>query len=40
MQDNFNALFGWIAEMPEEQENKFEGAVLKLTAAMQKQAEG
>lgn len=40
LQDNFNALFGLIAEMPEEQQNKFKGAVLKLTAAMQKQAEG
>ena len=39
LQDNFHALFGLIAEMPEEQQNKFKGAVLKLTAAMQKQAE-
>lgn len=40
LQDNFNSLFSLIAEMPAEQQNKFKGAVLKLTAAMQKQAEG
>lgn len=39
LQDNFNALFALVAEMPEEQQNKFKGAVLKLTAAMQRQAE-
>lgn len=40
LQDNFNALFALLAEMPEEQQNKFKGAVRKLTAVMQKQAEG
>lgn len=40
LQDNFNALFALLGDMPEEQQNKFKGAVLKLTAAMQKQAEG
>lgn len=39
LQDNFNALFALLGDMPEEQQNKFKGAVLKLTAAMQKQAE-
>lgn len=38
LQNNFNALFAIIAEMDEEQQNKFKGAVLKLTSAMQKQA--
>lgn len=36
LQNNFNALFAIIAEMDEEQQNKFKGAVLKLTSAMQK----
>lgn len=39
IQNNFNALFVIIAEMDTEQQNKFKGAVLKLTSAMQKKAE-
>ena len=39
LQDNFNALFAVIGEMPDEQQNRFKGAVLKLVGAMQKQAE-
>lgn len=35
LQDNFNSLFVIIDEMDEEQQNKFKGAVLKLTNAMQ-----
>ena len=38
LQNNFNALFAIIAEMDEEQQNKFKGAVLKLTSAMQKKS--
>lgn len=38
IQNNFNALFAIIAEMEEEQQNKFKGAVLKLTSAMQKKS--
>ena len=39
LQDYFNALFAVIGEMPDEQQNRFKGAVLKLVGAMQKQAE-
>lgn len=39
LQNSFNALFGLISEMDKEQQNKFKGAVLKLTSAMQKKAE-
>lgn len=39
LQNSFNALFGLISEMDTEQQNKFKGAVLKLTSAMQKKAE-
>lgn len=39
IQDNFNSLFGLISEMDKEQQNKFKGAVLKLTNAMQEKAE-
>lgn len=38
LQNNFNALFAIIAEMDEKQQNKFKGAVLKLTSAMQKKS--
>lgn len=38
LQNNFNSLFAVIAEMETEQQNKFKGAVLKLTSAMQKKA--
>lgn len=38
IQDNFNSLFGLISEMDEEQQNRFKGAVLKLTNAMQEKA--
>ncbi|MDE5994585.1 MAG: hypothetical protein K2G60_03630 [Oscillospiraceae bacterium] len=38
LQNNFNSLFAIIAEMDVEQQNKFKGAVLKLTSAMQKKA--
>lgn len=38
IQNNFNALFAIIAEMDTEQQNKFKGAVLKLTSAMQKKS--
>ena len=39
IQDNFNSLFSLIFEMEEEQQNRFKGAVLKLTNAMQEKAE-
>lgn len=39
LQNNFNSLFAIISEMDDEQQNKFKGAVLKLTSAMQKKAE-
>lgn len=39
LQNNFNSLFAIISEMDAEQQNKFKGAVLKLTSAMQKKAE-
>lgn len=38
LQNNFNSLFAIIAEMETEQQNKFKGAVLKLTSAMQTKA--
>ena len=38
LQDNFNSLFAIIDEMDEEQQNRFKGAVLKLTNAMQEKA--
>lgn len=38
LQDNFNSLFAIIDEMDEEQQNKFKGAVVKLTKAMQEKA--
>ena len=38
IQNNFNSLFAIVSEMDEEQQNKFKGAVLKLTSAMQKKA--
>ncbi len=38
IQDNFNSLFGLIGEMDTEQQNRFKGAVLKLTNAMQEKA--
>lgn len=39
IQDNFNSLFTIVSEMPDEQQNRFKGAVLKLVGAMQKKAE-
>ena len=39
IQDNFNSLFNLISEMDEEQQNKFKGAVVKLTNVMQEKAE-
>ncbi|MCH5192242.1 MAG: hypothetical protein J1F23_08780 [Oscillospiraceae bacterium] len=39
IQDDFNALFSLISNMESEQQNKFKGAILKLTAAMQKKAD-
>lgn len=38
IQDNFNSLFALIGEMDEEQQNKFKGAILKLTTVMQEKA--
>lgn len=38
LQDNFNSLFALIDDMDAEQQNKFKGAVLKLTNAMQEKA--
>lgn len=38
IQNNFNSLFAIVSEMDEEQQNKFKGAVLKLTSAMQEKA--
>lgn len=38
IQDNFNSLFALIGEMDEEQQNRFKGAVLKLTNVMQEKA--
>ena len=39
IQDNFNSLFALISEMDEEQQNRFKGAVAKLTNAMLEKAE-
>lgn len=39
IQDNFNSLFSLISDMETEQQNKFKGAVLKLTNAMKEKAE-
>ena len=39
IQDNFNSLFSLISDMETEQQNKFKGAVLKLTKAMKEKAE-
>lgn len=39
IQDNFNSLFALISDMDIEQQNKFKGAVLKLTNVMQEKAE-
>lgn len=39
IQDNFNQLSALIVAMPEEQQNRFKGAVLKITNAIQKQVE-
>ena len=38
LQDNFNSLFKLINQMDVEQQNKFKGAVLKITSAMQAKA--
>lgn len=40
LQEDFNKLFEIIAEMPDEQSNKFKGACLKLLHAMQQRCEG
>ena len=39
IQDNFNALFAVMEEMPDEQKNKFTGACMKLLNAMRAQVE-
>ena len=39
IQDNFNALFAAMEEMPDEQKNKFTGACMKLINAMRAQVE-
>lgn len=39
IQDNFNALFAIMEEMPDEQKNKFTGACMKLLNAMRAQVE-
>lgn len=39
IQDNFNALFAAMEEMPDEQKNKFTGACMKLLNAMRAQVE-
>lgn len=39
LQDNFNALYALIDEMPDEQKNRFNGAVMKVIGAMQKKVE-
>lgn len=39
IQDNFNALFSVMEEMPDEQKNKFTGACMKLLNAMRAQVE-
>ena len=39
IQDNFNALFAVMEEMPDEQRNKFTGACMKLLNAMRAQVE-
>lgn len=39
IQDNFNSLFALISDMDAEQQDKFKGAVLKLTNVMQEKAE-
>ena len=39
IQDNFNALFAAMEEMPDEQRNKFTGACMKLLNAMRAQVE-
>ncbi len=39
IQDNFNSLFALVVAMPDEQKNRFKGAVLKLVGVMQKKAE-
>lgn len=39
VQDNFNALFSLISNMESEQQNRFKGAVLKITAAVQRKVE-
>lgn len=38
IQDNFNSLFSLVEEMDAEQQEKFKGAVLKLTTVMQEKA--